>query len=74
MQPDRNDGGKPAALGVGIAKVEGRPGVQVVEVVQGSPAEMAGIRPGDFLLSIDGNEVTSVPLMCPANGRLDTPE
>jgi hypothetical protein len=48
---------------VGIAKVEGQPGLRAVEVVRGSPAARAGIQPGDILLSIDEKEITSVPQM-----------
>jgi S1-C subfamily serine protease len=34
--------------------------VEVVEVVQGSPAESAGIRPEDLLLDVDGTPISSV--------------
>jgi S1-C subfamily serine protease len=34
--------------------------VEVVEVVQGSPAEYAGIRPEDLLLDVDGTPISSV--------------
>ena len=34
-------------------------GVEVVEVVAGSPAERAGIRPGDVIVEVDGERVES---------------
>jgi S1-C subfamily serine protease len=33
--------------------------VEVVEVVSGSPAERAGIRPGDLVLEVDGRATQS---------------
>jgi WD40 repeat protein/uncharacterized caspase-like protein len=35
-------------------------GVRVVRVVEGGPAATAGVAPGDFLLSLDGSDVTGV--------------
>ncbi len=35
--------------------------VQIVEVVRGSPAAEAGLRPGDAIISIDGEQVTTFP-------------
>src|SRR4051794_40028337 len=37
-----------------------RRGVEVVEVVVGGPAERAGLRPEDLLLTVDGHPVTGV--------------
>jgi serine protease Do len=34
--------------------------VEVVEVVEGGPADRAGVRPEDLILSVDGNQVTRV--------------
>ena len=34
--------------------------IGVVEVVSGSPADRAGMRPGDVLLAIDGNQLETV--------------
>jgi serine protease Do len=34
--------------------------VEVVEVVDGGPADRAGVRPEDLILSVDGNQVTRV--------------
>ena len=36
-----------------------RPGVEVVEVVSGSPAEQAGIRAGDLVVEVDGRPTES---------------
>jgi serine protease Do len=36
-----------------------RSGVEVVEVVAGSPADRAGLREGDLILEVDGSPVTS---------------
>ena len=36
-----------------------RTGVEVVEVVAGSPADEAGLREGDLILEVDGSPVTS---------------
>jgi regulator of sigma E protease len=35
-------------------------GIMIYEVEEGSPAEAAGIEPGDFILSIDGDEIEGV--------------
>src|ERR671935_1212069 len=35
-------------------------GVEVVQVVEGSPAERAGLRPEDLIFAIDGGSITSV--------------
>jgi serine protease Do len=35
-----------------------RAGVQVMQVIEGGPAENAGLRPGDLLLDLDGEQVT----------------
>jgi serine protease Do len=35
-------------------------GIEVVEVVAGSPAERAGLRPEDLIVDVDGREVTDV--------------
>jgi S1-C subfamily serine protease len=34
-------------------------GLQVVEVIKGSPAESAGLRPGDIIIEVDGHPVES---------------
>jgi S1-C subfamily serine protease len=34
--------------------------VQVIRVNPGSPAEQAGIKPGDMVLAVDGNRVDSL--------------
>jgi hypothetical protein len=44
---------------LGIEMEEGDRGVQVVDVVAGSPAEEAGLKPGDLMVEIDGRQVFS---------------
>jgi S1-C subfamily serine protease len=52
-----------AALGVRVTTVvdrSGKPqGVGVVDVIPGGPAEAAGIRPGDVIVSVDGKKTPS---------------
>ena len=43
--------GRPLASELGIA---GLSGIRVLEVIAGGPAERAGVRPGDLLVSLDG--------------------
>ena len=42
------------------AELDQPTGVRVMEVESGSPAERAGLRPGDLLLAIDGATVTGI--------------
>jgi S1-C subfamily serine protease len=52
-----------AYLGIAGATRPIRPrgtGIEVVELLDGSPAARAGVRPGDLLVSIDGNELANV--------------
>ncbi len=52
---------EPGYLGVsGQAPDGGEPGVEIVEVTNGSAAEMAGIEVGDRVLSLDEAPVTSI--------------
>lgn len=44
-----------AALGVMVASCPGR-GVLVVDVIDGGPADKAGIQPGDFILAVNDQE------------------
>jgi hypothetical protein len=48
-----------AGLGVRIAAAEG--GIQVEGVVDGGPAQAAGLEPGDLVVQIDGQPATDVP-------------
>jgi S1-C subfamily serine protease len=43
-----------ADLGARTANVQGAPGVLVYSVVPGGPADKAGIKPGDVIVSLDG--------------------
>lgn len=48
-----------AGLGVTLnPRDDGREGVQVTRVHPGSPADRAGLRPGDRILAVDGRQVT----------------
>jgi putative serine protease PepD len=46
-------------LGVSTQDATGTPGATVSEVVNGSPADEAGIRPGDVITGVDGEDVGS---------------
>ena len=48
-----------AKQGIGVAGWGGEQDVQIRDVVQGSPAEAAGLRPGDLLLSVNGQTILS---------------
>ena len=48
-------------LPVGLARSVGRPnGLAVIQLLEGSPAAAAGIRPGDMLVELDGRPVEGV--------------
>lgn len=54
--------GPPTLLGVGVNgrnQQESLPGVIIFEVLQGGPAQLAGLHDGDVLLSIDGAQLNS---------------
>ena len=52
--------GGPRPLPPRVAREVGREaGVEIVEVVTGSPADMAGLRPEDLILDVDGQTVSS---------------
>lgn len=51
--------GMPAPVPPRLAEAGRRQGLRIVEVVPGSPAERAGLRSGDLLISADGQPVTS---------------
>jgi S1-C subfamily serine protease len=42
------------------ARVGRRRGVEIVDVVAGSPAALAGLRPEDLILSVDGRPIERV--------------
>lgn len=55
--------------GVGVAGWNGEEEVQVGEVVQGSPADIAGLHPGDLLLKVNGQPVVSPLILREAVSR-----
>ncbi|HEX7354856.1 MAG TPA: S41 family peptidase [Mycobacteriales bacterium] len=50
--------GRYSGLGVWLRRVGPEQGIAVASVVPGSPAEAAGIRPGDQVLAVDGTDVS----------------
>ena len=46
--------------GVGLSIVEVKRGLRVVQVFEGSPADRAGIAPGDTIVSVDGESIAGV--------------
>lgn len=53
----RNEAMPPVALGIAMGDEPGERGVEVEQVHPGSPADRAGVRAGDVLISIDGKNV-----------------
>jgi carboxyl-terminal processing protease len=51
--------GRVTGIGVLVDRRAGQP--VVISVVDGSPADLAGLRSGDLLVSIDGHEVARLP-------------
>ncbi len=51
---------------VGVAELALRSGVKVPEVVAGSVAERAGLRVGDVILAVDGQEIPPIMSSIPA--------
>jgi len=53
----RNEALPPVALGIAMGDEPGDRGVEVDQVHPGSPADRAGVRQGDVLISLDGKNV-----------------
>ncbi len=63
-----------ARTGVGLDLVDTGAGVAVFDVMPGGPADIAGVRPGDVLLAIDGVAVSAAePAAERLLGERDTP-
>lgn len=52
--------GRPAEAWLGIEGVDGTNGIVIDRVTEASPAEVAGLRPGDVLTSLDGTGLTDM--------------
>jgi len=53
--------GGPRPLGEALAGTLGRPrGLEVVQLLDGSPAAAAGVRPGDLIVELDGHPIEGV--------------
>jgi membrane-associated protease RseP (regulator of RpoE activity) len=48
---------------------DGRPGAVITEVIEGSPAEAAGLSAGDLILEVDGSEVSGFAGLVDALGE-----
>ncbi|MFM7059550.1 MAG: trypsin-like peptidase domain-containing protein [Planctomycetota bacterium] len=62
----RVDHTEPAAmsrLGIQLQQQSGQPGPAVLEAAPGSPAAMAGLQPGDLLLSLNQNPIPSLQML-----------
>ena len=44
----------------GVTGIRGRLAFQIVEVKPGSPAERAGLKPDDFVLAVNGQEIRDI--------------
>lgn len=48
--------------GIGVVLEEGSAGVTVVSVIEGSPADRAGVQEGERIVSVDGEPVEDLPI------------
>lgn len=56
---------KITGIGVNIATISGK--VQIINVMEGTPAQYANLQNGDFITGIDGKDVNGLPLSDVAN-------
>ena len=59
----------PAAAARARARSSMRRAVEVGQVVEGSPAARAGLRPEDLIVSVDGSPTATASTSCSADGR-----
>jgi len=59
---DLQDDAEGAHTGIGVAVRRDQVGVEVVEVLPGSPARRDGVQPGDRIIAIDGHELDGLSL------------
>ena len=56
---------KITGIGVNIATVSGK--IQIINVMEGTPAQFSNLQNGDFIIGIDGKDVNGLPLADIAN-------
>ncbi|MBQ8168299.1 S41 family peptidase [bacterium] len=56
---------KITGIGVNISTISGK--VQIISVMEGTPAQYANLQNGDFIIGIDGKDVNGLPLSDVAN-------
>ena len=56
---------KITGIGVNIATISGK--IQIINVMEGTPAQNANLQNGDFILAIDGKDINGLPLADVAN-------
>jgi len=71
---DLNDSALGRYSGIGIEVHERDGKIVVKSIINGSPADQAGINPGDVITSIDGNSVAGQPSAEAMDGLLGVPD
>jgi carboxyl-terminal processing protease len=60
LDSSRGEGSYP---GIGVAILQRAPFTVITDVFSGSPAEQAGLRPGDIIEAVDGQSIAGKPLL-----------